>query len=227
MANNYYDGTGVLVLDHVTPVISALFGAFLLDPDWPGNGQAYIARISETSDPTWSDIRNGLMGLAAQLDLPCPEEDEVPLATLLQLLAGHFRIDNDGGLNNLVDHHPFEDTADLEALFTIALCFDDGHGLRAIQFEGCWHCSKPRLFEFGGDGTFISREVILYSDSRQPIEFGRGFREALVADDIDSATTMLATMVRKTLAGISDDVARETLTVQLATLLKDTSSNPD
>jgi hypothetical protein len=227
MANNYYDGTGVLVLDHVTPVISALFGAFLLDPDWPGNGQAYIARISETSDPTWSDIRDGLMRLAAQLDLPCPEEDEVPLTTLLQLLAGHFRLDNDGELNNLVDHHPFEDTADLEALFTIALCFDDGHGLRAIQFEGCWHCSKPRLFGFGGDGTFISREAILYGDSRQPIEFGSGFREALVADDIDSATTMLATMVRKTLVGIGDAVARETLTVQLATLLRDTNSNPD
>jgi hypothetical protein len=227
MANNYYDGTGVLVLDHVTPVISALFGAFLLDPDWPGNGQAYIARISETSDPTWSDIRDGLMGLAAQLDLPCPEEDDVPLATMLQLLAGRFCIDSDHGPNTLSDTWASEDTVDLETLFMIALCFDDGHGLRAIQFEGCWHCSKPRLFEFGGDGAYISREVIHYGNSRQPIEFGSGLREALAADDIDGATAMLATMLRKTLAGISDDVARETLTVQLTTLLHDTSRSPD
>ena len=28
MANNYYEGTGVLVLERVTPVIKALFGAF-------------------------------------------------------------------------------------------------------------------------------------------------------------------------------------------------------
>ncbi|SMG61015.1 hypothetical protein SAMN06265784_1196 [Paraburkholderia susongensis] len=33
MANTYYDGTGVLVLDHVTRVITALFRAFLPDPD--------------------------------------------------------------------------------------------------------------------------------------------------------------------------------------------------
>lgn len=227
MANNYYDGTGVLVLDRVTPVISALFGAFLLDPDWPGNGQAYIARISETSDPTWSDIRDALMGLAAQLDLPCPEEHDVPLEALLGLLAGHFQVDDDDGLHNLIERHSFEDTADLEALFMIALCFDDGHGLRAIQFEGCWHCSKPRLFEFGGDGAFISREVIHYGSSREPVEFGIGMHKALIARDLDSATAMLATMVRKTLAGISDDVARETLTIQLATLLQDTSSNPE
>lgn len=43
MANNYYEATGVLILDEVTPVITALFDAFNLDPDFPGNGQAYIA----------------------------------------------------------------------------------------------------------------------------------------------------------------------------------------
>lgn len=51
MANNYYDATGVLVLERVTPVITTLFGAFNLDADYPGNGQAYIARIAESNDP--------------------------------------------------------------------------------------------------------------------------------------------------------------------------------
>ncbi|MEC5406575.1 hypothetical protein VOM14_13550 [Paraburkholderia sp. MPAMCS5] len=221
MANSYYDGTGVLVLDHVTPVITALFGAFLLDPDWPGNGQAYIARISETSDPRWGDIRDGLMGLAAQLDLPCPEED-VSIDVLLRLLVGHFRVDNEDRLNLLANAYQPDDIAGLEILFMLALCFDDGHGLRAIEFEGCWHCSKPRLFEFGGDGAFISREVIHYGNSREPIELGIGLREALVAGNLDSATTMVATMVRKTLAGIRDDGARETLATQLASLLDQT-----
>lgn len=227
MANNYYDGTGVLVLDHVTPVINALFGAFLLDPDWPGNGRAYIARLSETSDPKWSDVCDGLMDLAAQLDLPCPEDDDVSIDVLLKLLAGHFGVGNENGPNLRADTLPSEDDASLEALFMIALCLDDGHGLRAIQFEGCWHCSKPRLFEFGGDGAYISREVIHYGNSREPVEFGYDLREALVARDLDRATATLATMVRKTLAGISDDAARETLTLQLAALLHETSSNPD
>jgi len=51
MANNYYEATGVLVLDRVTPVIQALFGAFALDESHPGNGQAYIAQIAETTNP--------------------------------------------------------------------------------------------------------------------------------------------------------------------------------
>lgn len=38
MANNYYEATGVLVLDRVTPVIQALFGTFALDESHPGNG---------------------------------------------------------------------------------------------------------------------------------------------------------------------------------------------
>lgn len=52
MANNYYEATGVLVLDRVTPVIQALFGAFALDESHPGNGQAYIAQIAEMLTPT-------------------------------------------------------------------------------------------------------------------------------------------------------------------------------
>ena len=227
MANNYYDGTGVLVLDHVTPVITALFGDFLLDPDWPGDGQAYIARLSETNDPKWSDVCDGLTDLAAQLDLPCPENHDVSIDVLLRLLAGHFGADNDDGSNLLTITLPLDDDASLETLFLIALRLDDGHGLRAIQFEGCWHCSKPRLFEFGGDGAYISREVIHYGNSCEPVEFGHDLREALVARDLDSATATLATSVRKTLAGISDYVARETLTLQLAALLHETSSNPD
>lgn len=47
MANNYYDATGVLVLNQVTPVISALFGGFKLDASFPSEGQAYIALVAE------------------------------------------------------------------------------------------------------------------------------------------------------------------------------------
>ena len=60
MANNYYEATGVLVLDRVTPVIQALFGAFALDESHPGNGQAYIAQIAETTNPQWPDVLDGL-----------------------------------------------------------------------------------------------------------------------------------------------------------------------
>lgn len=159
MANNYYEGTGVLVLDRVTPVIKALFDAFALDENHPGNGQAYIAQIAETNDPRWTDVLDGLENLATQLGIPMPDDEELSIPPLLERLAAHFGADQDGELENLIEHHHFEDSADLEALLLIATRFDDGHNLTAIQFEGCWYCSKPRLFEFGGNGCYLSREV--------------------------------------------------------------------
>ncbi|MCV4078967.1 hypothetical protein OD785_32650 [Pseudomonas aeruginosa] len=67
MANNYYEATGLLSLERVTPVIVALFSAFHLDANYPGSGRAYIARIAETNDPQWDDVLEGLTGLAEQL----------------------------------------------------------------------------------------------------------------------------------------------------------------
>ena len=100
MANTYSDATGVLILDRVTPVISALFGAFCLDASYLGNGKAYIARLAEINDPQWSDVLDGLMALAAQLDLPAPDDAEgedgedrdaeLSMPALIDLIAPHF-----------------------------------------------------------------------------------------------------------------------------------------
>ena len=103
MANNYYEGTGVLVLDHVTPVIKALFGAFRLDEHHPSNGQAYIAQIAETNNPRWTDVLDGLENLAAQLGIPMPDDEELSIPPLLERLAAHFGADQDGELENLIE----------------------------------------------------------------------------------------------------------------------------
>lgn len=90
MANNYYDATGVLMLERVTPVITALFGSFNLDESYPGNGQAYIARISESNDPQWSDVLEALTDLAAQFDLPAPDDEDpedITMAAIIEALA--------------------------------------------------------------------------------------------------------------------------------------------
>ena len=80
----------------------------------------------------------------------------------------NFTVDQDEELAHLIEHHPFENEADLEALFLIASRFDDGHQLTAILFEGCWHCIKPRLFEFGGDACFLSKEAVSYTHLTLP-----------------------------------------------------------
>lgn len=225
MANNYYHATGVLMLDRVTPVITALFGGFNLDGSYPGGGQAYIARISESNDQQWSDVLEGLTDLAATLDLPVPDEEDPSMELILGVLAKHFGADQDLELLNLIEHHQFEDSADLEALRLIASCFNDGHNLAAIQFEGCWHCSRPRLFEFGGEGCFLSRELNLFSASTQALNLGLELRQAILADDLDKAADRIAKETLTLLAGINEEPLRNRLHSRVVErLLADPSS---
>src|SRR5471032_878250 len=98
MANNYYDMTGVLVLNKVTPVIKALFGPFNLDETYPSNGQAYIANISESSNCSWDAVLENLQDLTAELDLALPDDAEDNVAEHLRLLAVHFSAVQEEGL---------------------------------------------------------------------------------------------------------------------------------
>jgi hypothetical protein len=216
MANSYYDATGVLILDQVTPVITALFGAFRLDATYPGDGEVYIARLSESDDPQWDDVLDGLVELAKAFGQPLPASDELGLQAVLRALANHFRAENREDLKHLTEHHAFEDTAELEDLFLIATCFDDGHGLTAIKLEGAWYCDKPRLFEFGGEGVFISREVTLYGTSSLALELGHGLREALLQGNLDEAADVLTQDLNRLLSGIRDADTREALRRKLA-----------
>ncbi|MBK0032647.1 hypothetical protein IBT47_10155 [Erwinia sp. S43] len=216
MANNYYEATGVLILDRVTPVISALFGAFNLDADYPGNGRAFIATIAETNDPQWSDVLDGLTALSTKLNISPGDEPETTIDVVLEALARLFHADQDEDLENLIEHHPFEGNADLEALFLIASCFNDGHNLVAIQFEGCWYCSKPRLFEFGGHTCFISREITLFGNSAQARELATDLHSALREGDLTIAAARITLEAARLLAGVQDQNSRQELRQRIA-----------
>ncbi|HHK9608370.1 hypothetical protein UXO16_20105 [Enterobacter hormaechei] len=219
MANNYYEATGVLSLEHVTPVITALFGAFNLDASYPGNGRAFIARIAETNDPQWDDVLERLTALAAQLGISPNSEAESTIEVVLENLARYFQADQDEDFENLIEHHPFEGDADLEALFFIASRFNDGHNLVAIQFEGCWYCSAPRLFEFVGHACFISREVNLFRNSTQALKLGTDLHKALREGDLTEATTCITLEMAGLLAGIQDPNIRRILRQRIAECL--------
>ena len=137
-------------LDRVTPVISALFGAFASMRAIPAAGRL-IARLAEINDPQWSDVLDGLLALAAQFDLPAPDDAEGGIATVTPNCRclpyrpdrSAFGADQNQDLANLI-----QSTTRLRAaqtstrVFLIATCFDDGHHLVAIQLEGCWRCSR-------------------------------------------------------------------------------------
>jgi hypothetical protein len=154
--------------------------------------------------------------LAKALAVSLAAGDELGVQTVLRALARHFRADDREDLEQLIEHHSFEDNADLEDLFLIATAFDDGHGLAAIKLEGAWHCDKPRLFEFGGEGAFISREIVLYGTSSLALELGQGIREALLEGNVDDAANWLTRDLNRLLSGIRDGDVREAVRRKLA-----------
>lgn len=202
MTADLYDATGVLVLRTVTPVIKALFEPFNLDEFYPGNGRAAISQRSGSQAPQWGAVLDGLTLLAASLDLPASEET-LGMEDVLTMLAEHFDTKS-YEFEGLIEHHSFEGTADLDPLFLIATCFDDGHQLTVIEFEGAWRSANPNPFGFGGEGFFLSQEVRLCSHSYDAIEFGMELREAVLAVDIEKAALAVTREADRLLAGISD-----------------------
>lgn len=223
MANNYYDMTGVLVLDKVTPVIRALYGALELDENYPGNGFAYIANISESTSNSWCSILENLLELADSLKLEVVDEDGQPgesMEDVLSALALHFKVDDSIELENLIEHNDFDDDADMKSLFMIAKLLNDGHGLTAYKTESAWHCSKPRLFEFGGCGDFTGTHVTVSGSSNQVVSLGEELEASLATGDTDAAAELVRTNVSELLAGIYDETVRTQVRNKLIQLLQ-------
>jgi hypothetical protein len=219
MANNYYDMTGVLVLNIVTPVIKALFGPLELDENHPGNGIVYIANISESTSCSWDSVLENLRELAERLGLSQPEDAEDEIEEYLNVLATHFCAESNTEIANLIEMTDFENDADVDTLFTIALAFDDGHGLKSYKTETSWHCSKPRLFEFGGAGDFRGLHISMGDSSDRTAALGEALDDALTSDETDKAAEILYRKVEGILNGVFDEIKRSAMRSKLSALL--------
>lgn len=226
MASNYYDATGVLVLEKVTPIITALFGGYNLDASYPGDGAAYIALIAEDNSPDWDGVLYDLLDLAEELDITIDGADDPNIQTVLAAFAGFFGKANDHDLTELIKSHNFEHEADLEQLFLIASRFNDGHNLTAINFEGCWRSDKPRLFEFGGNTFLISQSFNFAADTTSSLGMFTRLYQALTDGELDAAATEIANVTTRLLAGIADPEIRTTLRKQAAEHLLQLPSSP-
>ena len=222
MSSNYFNLTGVLVLKSVTPVVKALFSVYELDAEFPGNGLAYIANMAESTDHSWDSVMENLEALCEELGLPLTKSDGQPIdcgEDLLDILATHYKAENNEEFINLIEHGDFKEDAPLDALFIIARAFDDGHGLSAIKTEASWHCSRPELFEFGGAGYFTGTHVSLAVGSAETVSLGESLEEALANNDPVKAAKCLRVSIGSILAGINDSNARDLVRSNLMALL--------
>lgn len=225
MANSYYDCTGVLVLGKVTPVIEALFGAFNLKESESGNGEVSFAKISESDDLTWDDLLDNFEELIEQLALPGPDVGFDTVGEYLDILANHFGAAEDKFILDLIGKLDFEDNPDLATLFAIAARFDDGHGIKAMKLEGCWHSDRHSLFAFGGDGEYHSQNFRYSVSSSRARELGEAVDAALVDNDLDTAASRLMNEVEGMLKSVTDETIRDQLTAKLGQLISKKVSN--
>jgi hypothetical protein len=216
MTNSDYQMTGVLTLERVTPVMSALFRELRLDAHYPGKGLAYIALTAHGHFPSWNSILIELFQLAAGLGvLPREKEAILDAKRILSALAGHFHVEQDEALQALIEQDSFAEYADLETLFLLATRFDDGHRLAALESEGCWQCGDSKLFRFGGEAHFFSRTVRLYEESHRIRALGGALYLALAKEDLAEAATLLALETARLLGSIQDSPTREAVRQRL------------
>lgn len=213
---NYSDSTGVLELEKVTPAIKALFGAFNMDESYPGDGKVYIARISEGQDTSWEAVMDDLRAWAAELALNVG--DELSPKDVLTALAGHFGKADDAWFAEIGDaiEPALDQDAEIEILFGIAQRIDDGHGLKAIRLEGAWHCDKPRLFEFGGYGLYVGKNVTVGASSTEVLTQGGSLDKLLETGDTQAAAMIVLQDIQHILDGIPNDQHRAAIRQKLA-----------
>lgn len=230
MANNYYQGTGVLVLKSVTPVISALFGGFHLDGNYPGNGEAYIAVIPEDTDLQWDSIRENLEELATSLGLRSADADDAfiesgqALKDCLRTLAAHYGAGKNEDLSGLIDAIYVESDIAVSEAFEIAVRINDGHDLKALRWEGSWRSARPLLFEFGGDSLYLGEQCQLSSSSSESLLFAHDVDAALESGDLVGAAEHFTKQFNKLLDGVTDLERQERIRVLIAERLVPSAS---
>ncbi|QRI92972.1 hypothetical protein JQN63_14270 [Delftia lacustris] len=211
MADYQITGSGILILDRVTPVIRALFGAYGLN-EIAQNGEPFKAIISiqDSHAPQWADIRNGLEALSVSLGL-VPGAVGAPMVRTIQVLEEHYGTAADRDRHDYFERLSLDKQAKLEVVLHLAHCLDDGHRLQAIAFEEAIRSAKSVAFGFGGAGRYLSREVCHYVDSSHALVIGRLLHRAYAVADTELAADVITHEVDRLLAGVRNRAFRHEL----------------
>lgn len=205
MANTYSDATGVLLFNgpaRITPVIRMLFSPFKLDDREGDDHERYVAVLSEDNNYDWDSYIDDLMD-TAERDFGLTFEEGIPVADVIKAIGTHFSAD----VNALVKSIDFDNSVLLSDLVALALLLKDGHNLIGLSLEGCWHCDRPLLWEFGGWSTYASARYILALSTADISAFARTM-DTHTAEGAALAAKSLSVFVKELIDGIVDERLR-------------------
>lgn len=218
MANTYADATGVLMFDgpaRITPVIRMLFTPFKLDETPEDSGsEHYVAILSEENNYDWDSFIDDVIH-AAKRDFNIVFDEDVTPADAVKAIGAHFN----AALDDLLPSIDFDNSVLLSDLVALALLLQDGHNLVGISLEGCWHCDKPRLWEFGGWSTFASARYILALSTADISAFARAM-DTHTAEGVDETAKSVSAFVEALIDGIVDQRLRNEVVPRLVDLMR-------
>jgi hypothetical protein len=239
-----FDGPAIL-----TPVLCALFDAYGANATTVRGATCYICSESESNTINWHAVaesiaqRQEVLGIAftparAAADdgtgtdgdeddgtgTDGDEDDDVAenngeVIGWLTALATRFQCAQKPALLAILDQIDRDGNIDLATLFRLACWFNDGHNLKAINFEGCWHCDRMCLYEFGGDSFYVSADFSHSSSSNAASRLALLMQAAFDADDLDSVAMCLLQGVEAQMDQISDPFRRQTIMHKVAAQL--------
>lgn len=234
MANNYSEGTGVLVFNGtptVTPALHAVFKPFNMG-EAPRHGEVYINR-PPCDAATWQDVFNEAKALAGSLGVPVDDEidDFDALKALLVLLACRFGVDAsraqevvEGILGQYDDLYC---NVEINHAYELAMLLQDGHSLRGILFGGAWYCDKLRLREQGGYAEIVTRKIEVFDNTSAVMRYAELLDRALEEGDLKKACDAVADRVSLQLEAVRDGELRKQLTAMvMSRLAMDLAKSP-
>jgi hypothetical protein len=137
------EATGMLMLERVTPVITALFGGYLQQATVCEKG--IMIKLWEDMPPTWRQVHQALVQLGNALGMPISGKSQFTIQGQLDWFSWFLRNEESPQLQTLLREHSFEGMADLDTLFLLSEILDDGHGLFFMRCEGLLPRGIPAL----------------------------------------------------------------------------------
>lgn len=217
------DGTGILTMRRITPVIYALFGLYHLQKIKSSKNKFYIARRNHKIPPTWKVITHRLHDVVVdnyELDLlnPYVHNPEAYFDNLILIMDNdeRFSLNSLNHLADAVSTMKVKERVELDVLFKIALSLNDGHQLETLHFKSTWHSPKPKVFYFSGDGTYATKEAVLKVDVHSATQYAETLCAALKKQNINAASKQVCEYLAIKLATVFDRDLREALIQQIA-----------
>jgi hypothetical protein len=221
MANTYGDATGLLMFDgsaRITPVIRLLFTPFKLGKTPEASGtEHYVAVLAEDNAHFWDSYICRLAD-AAEAAFGIHFNDPRP-DRLLRELGAHLGFD----LTAFVETIDLDTSVALADVVRLAFLLDDGHNLSGLCLEGCWHCDRPRLWEFGGFASYVSRRYALDLSTSELLDFARAL-DAGLSQDTARAAGAVVDLITRLASGLADDATRVALLQQVGAQLASTQN---